>query len=117
MTLTEIKEKLKNLEPVHFELSHETVLLDSNTKLPVKLNIGDEQVFQRIKLCDQTERNHRLGCAHSSSNDTFNRLVEDLARQDEIIGKLQIQFNETVVHIYKLDHKKGDLEKLYAESL
>jgi len=117
MTLSEIKQNLNGFQFVHCGLSHEAVLLDRKSNLPVKNEISDENIYKRVDLCSLIDRKQRLGCAHSSANDTFNKLIDELPEKDFIIEKFRKQFNELIFQIYMLDHKKGNLEKNFAEAI
>ena len=116
MTLLEIKQKLSAYQVVHCGLSHEAVLLDRKTRIPVKLGNSHEEVYKRVQLCNLTDRNQRLGCAHSSANKAFTNIIEELPT-DPIIEKLKREFNKLIFQIYTLDHKKGNLERDFAETL
>lgn len=117
MTLTEIKQNLNSFQLIQCGLSHEAVQLDSKTNLPIMTGAIDKQFYKRVALCNLKDRKQRLGCAHSSANDKFNKLIDRLPENDEVIKKLKKEFNDVVLQIYMLDHKKGDLEKKYAELL
>lgn len=114
MTRQEIKQKLEAFELVQCGLKHELVKLDLGTKLPIKLTSSQDTEYQRISLCQLTDRQKRLGCAHSSSNAHFNRLIDALQTENLEIKTIQKKINNQIFNIYMLDHKKGDLEKEYA---
>jgi len=116
MTLSEIKEKLNEFQFINCGLRHEQVLLDTATILPVLGGAIDPPTYMRVNLCNIEDRRKRLGCAHSPSNDSFNRLLDQIPGDDDVIAQLQKQFNEVVLKIYVLDHQKGDLEKSIAEA-
>ena len=115
MTLSEIKQKLNAFQLIHCGLKHEEVLLDDKTRLPRMTGAIDEQVYKRQDLC--ANRKQRLGCAHSPANDHFKKLLDEIQANDPKIEKLKKEFNDLVLQIYMLDHKKGNLEKSFAESL
>lgn len=115
MTLSDIKQKLNAFQLIHCGLKHEEVLLDDETHLPRMTGAVDEQVYKRRDLC--ANRKQRLGCAHTSANSSFESLLNDLAKGDKYFMKFKNQFSEVVFQIYNLDHKKGNLEKKYAEYL
>ena len=115
MELAEVKEKLENFQLVQCGLSHEKVRLNPETSLPIKVKISEEEIFQRRDLCPADQRKKTLGCAHSSSNIAFERLIEDIASKDDTISLLKQRLNFQISEIYQLDHKKGDLEKARAK--
>lgn len=114
MTIKDIKQNIEAFELVPCGLKHELVKLDADSKRPIKHSISDKNQYQRIELCSLSDRNKRLGCAHSASNARFNRLIDQLETDDDIVIELQKNINAVIFKIYMLDHKKGDLEKEYA---
>lgn len=69
--------------------------------------------FQRSGLCRPESRKMLLGCAHTSANDRFCKLIDKAfvsGLLNETISPAVI-FNEIIIAIYKLDHERGDLEK------
>ncbi|ARV14485.1 hypothetical protein [Polaribacter sp. SA4-12] len=117
MTLHDIKSNLEDFELFQCGMYHEKVRLDPKTKLPLKTNIIGENQFLRIDLCNSKLRKKRLGCAHSSANLNFNELINKIEIDSIHIKEIQIKINETILNIYELDHKKGNLEKEFAEVL
>jgi hypothetical protein len=117
MTISELKNALNSFKVVPCKMHHERVLLDAKTGAPVKSDIGLDEIFTRVQLCNIDLRTERLGCAHTVAQKTFNGLLETMAAQDVDIQSLQVQFNEVILKIYLLDHKKGDLEIEYARCL
>ncbi|HAS46576.1 MAG TPA: hypothetical protein DCS93_39200 [Microscillaceae bacterium] len=110
MTLEQIKEALKAFKTVACKMYHEKVALDTITGLPETQSSPDGITFTRVSLC--AARHHRIGCAHTKANSQFNRLLDQLPREE--FAALQTQFNELINQIYFLDHQKGDAEKQLA---
>lgn len=115
MILHEIKSNLEEFELFQCGMYHEKVRLDTKTKLPLKTNIIGDNQFLRIDLCNSKLRKKRLGCAHSSANYNFNELINKIEIDSIHIKEIQRKINETILNIYELDHKKGNLEKDFAE--
>lgn len=106
MSLTEVIENLEQFTVVKCGMHHEKVLLDKD-ETPVKNVIGDDVSFARMQLCEG--RRQRLGCAHTSANDRFNRLLESVEHVAEI-PRLREEFNNLILKVYQLDHIVGNLE-------
>lgn len=117
ISLSEIRQNLNEFQLIQCGLKHEGVILDSKTHLPLKTGPLNEEIYKRVDLCNLKDRNQRLGCSHSFANSAFNRSIEELSKKDPIVEKLKEQFNEIVLKIYLLDHKKGNLEHTFAETL
>lgn len=113
----EIIEKIEEFEVFQCGLYHEKVKIDTTTKLPVKSNSVDEDCFSRVNLCDSRLRRKRLGCAHSSANYQFNNLINSIGIITDDIKETKDTLNATILKIYQLDHKKGDLEKEFAKAI
>jgi len=113
MTLVEIKQQIEAFQIVHCNLHHEVVRRDAHG-MPVKATVGGEEIFERVQLCKN--RAQRLGCAHSGANIRFKSIFASLEEADEIINKLLVAFDKTIISIYELDHQKGFLEKDLAEN-
>lgn len=110
MTLNQIKEALATFKTVSCKMYHEKVALDTTTGLPQTQPAPDGVTFTRVSLCEA--RHERIGCAHTRANSRFNRLLDQLPRQE--FAPFQAQFNELTNQIYFLDHQKGDAEKQLA---
>ncbi|MCL7754225.1 hypothetical protein MPF13_10670 [Polaribacter sp. Z022] len=117
MILNQIKKELNEFEIFKCEMYHEKVKTNSITKLPIKKCVDGKDVFIRVKLCNINLRQKRLGCAHSSVNLRFNALLDKIKVDTNKVNKIKIKFNQTINNIYLLDHKKGNLEKEYANLL
>ena len=115
MTILEIKQEINQFKLKKCDLSHEQVALDRDTLLPIKDIIQGEKMFQRVEICPQKDRNQQLACAHSGALIRFNEMTEEIAQQDQQVHELCTQLNNLMFEVYMLDHRKGDLEKLYAE--
>lgn len=117
MTLKEVKNKLQSFELFQCGMYHEKIKLDSKTKIPLKSTIQNDCSYLRENLCNIKLREKRLGCAHSPVNNRFNDLINEINIDSNQVKKIQINFNKTILDIYELDHKKGNLEKELAEIL
>lgn len=117
MTLLEIKEALIKFEVVQCGMYHEKVAIDQDTLLPIKVNNGIEEIYQRVNLCNAELRRWRLGCAHTSANDHFLNLICTIPNQNQTVEQIQQSYHILIGKICELDHQKGNLEKYYAQSL
>ena len=91
--------------------------MDAQTGQPIIKSSSIESYYERVPLCEITVRSKRLGCAHSSSNNNFLHLIDELKTDDQEIVKLKREISDLIIQIYALDHKKGDLEKELVDSL
>nr|WP_321235758.1 hypothetical protein [uncultured Psychroserpens sp.] len=111
--IPQILETIESFQIVKCDMFHEKVVVDVNER-PIHRFQDDTIVFDRVKLCDIKHRNKRLGCAHSSVNIKFERVLEDLALAlpecINQISELKNEFQSVVAEIYALDHKVGNLE-------
>lgn len=117
MTILQIKNKIEQFQVIKCDMYHEKVKLDTQTGQPIIKTSSNESYYERVPLCKITERSKRLGCAHSSSNNNFLHLIEELKTDDQEIFNLKKGISNLIIQIYALDHKKGDLEKELADSL
>ncbi len=110
MTFLQIKNKIEQFHIVKCDMYHEKVKLDK-TGQPIIKSSSNESYYERVPLCEITERSKRLGCAHSSSNSNFIHLIDEFKTDDQEIIKFKKEISDLINQIYALDHKKGDLEK------
>ena len=115
MDLIELKKNVNNFQLVQCGLYHEKVALDKQTNLPIKMEDLGTNEFQRVKLCNSEDRNHRLGCSHSIAGANFNSILDELIKADKSIETIKKEFNSILLSIYLLDHQTGNLEKKHAE--
>ncbi|MBO6607911.1 hypothetical protein [Psychroserpens sp.] len=109
-----IEDKLSDFQIVKCRMFHESIALDAQGN-PSYKRIGNDQIFDRVSLCDHNIRRKRLGCAHTGANIKFEQLLEALAENhpkyaSEIL-ELRDQFNSTISRIYTVDHEMGFLER------
>lgn len=111
MTLLQIKEKLEQFQVVKCDMYHEKIKLDIKTGQPISKETSNGSSYERVNLCGVVERSKRLGCAHSSSNNNFLNLIDELKTNDQEIINFKKRISDLILQIYTLDHKKGELEK------
>ncbi len=93
--------QLANYKVVKCGMHHEKV---------VGGGVGTE-TLERNGLCATRERSVRLGCAHASSDRSFRSILSEMETYDRRFGALKEDFSKAMIQVYRLDHKKGDLEK------
>lgn len=111
MTTLQIKNKIEQFQVVKCDMYHEKIKLDIQTGQPVLKGTSNDSYYERVNLCGIVERSKRLGCAHSSSNNSFLNLIDELKTDDQEIINLKKRISNLILQIYTLDHKKGELEK------
>ncbi|WP_298900283.1 hypothetical protein [uncultured Psychroserpens sp.] len=111
--ITHLLKKIQEFQVIKCNMHHERVVFNANRK-PVYRKTANEYFFDRVNLCDAKLRKQRLGCAHSSVNQNFAKVIDDLAQQlpkkAQQILRFKKQCNNIVNKIYQLDHEKGQLE-------
>ncbi|MCD2260746.1 hypothetical protein [Psychroserpens luteolus] len=111
--ISNLLEKIQAFQVVKCNMHHERVAFDSHKK-PIYRQTDKDIFFDRVSLCDVKHRKLRLGCAHSSVNMNFIRLLEsleqELPQQSPQFLVFKETFNDLISKIYALDHKKGQLE-------
>ena len=111
--INKLRLQFQKFEIVKCGMYHEHVVFGLNKK-PVYREDNKTLVFNRVELCNTEDRVVRLGCAHSSSNHSFEELLDSLSallpRKSLLILNLKNEFKAVVSRIYMLDHKKGQLE-------
>lgn len=117
MTILQIKNKIEQFQVIKCDMYHEKVKVDAQTGHPIMKSSTIESYYERVPLCEITVRSKRLGCAHSSSNNNFLHLIDEINTDDQEIVKLKKEISDLIIQIYALDHKKGDLEKELMDSL
>jgi len=95
---------------------HEKIKMDT-TGQPILNRTSNDSYYERMNLCGTSERSKRLGCAHSSSNNNFLNLIDQLKTDDQKIVDLKKEICNLILQVYTLDHKKGELEKELVISL
>lgn len=68
----------------------------------------------RLGFCSHEVRKHRLGCAHTMANENFLAVLAPVVSEDPLIAALCLYLRDHIDQIYRLDHKKGDLDKQHA---
>lgn len=111
MTILQIKQKLEQFQVVKCDMYHEKIKLDIHTGQPILKETSNGSSYERVNLCGIVERSKRLGCAHSSSNNSFLNLIDELKTNDQVIINFKKRISDLILQIYTLDHKKGELEK------
>lgn len=109
-----LKEKISNLEIIECGMVHEKVKFDGNNN-PTK---KDAENFNRNSLCPAHIRNNRIGCGHTMVRTKLKEILNNLANytdQKNKINELIKRLNNLDAKIGAVDHKKGHLEKEYAE--
>ena len=106
----DLLEKIKNLKSVRCGLTHERVLIDKNSKLPITRNIK-EIIYDRIGLCRPEIRSERISCGHTTAHLPLLKALEILESEGIIKTDLRTELKRLLNRIYQLDHKKGDAEK------
>ncbi|QKJ30249.1 hypothetical protein HQ865_10895 [Mucilaginibacter mali] len=104
--LADIKSKLAPYHTAFCGLKHEQV-----TEVYSDEN-GD--YFKRYGFCDKAARKYRLGCAHTSANDEFCRIILSACEQFPGAQALAEHFGELFLNVYMMDLTKGALEKQLA---
>ena len=111
--IMETFDDIKSFDVVQCSMHHEKVAFDKKGS-PIHSLQGNSVVFDRIQLCAPEYRCLNIGCAHSSSNIKFERLLEHLEtllpKDADQIMLFKNQFQSTITKIYALDHKVGHLE-------
>ena len=116
MTILQIKNKIEQFHVVKCDMYHEKIKMD-NTGQPILNRTSNDSYYERMNLCETSERSKRLGCAHSSSNNNFLNLIDQLKTDDQKIVDLKKEISDLILQVYTLDHKKGELEKELVISL
>jgi len=111
MTILQIKNKIEQFQVVKCDMYHEKIKLDIQTGQPILKGTSHDSYYERVNLCGIAERSKRLGCAHSSSNNSFLNLIDELKTNDQEIINFKKRIRSLILQIYTLDHKKGELEK------
>ncbi len=106
--LIEAKEKLHLLKSVRCRMTHERVLIDRHSNLPVA-GITPEMEFKRRDLCDAAKRSVNLACSHTmarySISDALDVLEEFGANETR---REELNYLNTTIH--NLDREKSDAE-------
>ena len=73
--------------------------------------------FIRYDLCAKEIRRHRLGCAHAMSNQNFKNILELLSDYSDDFKLFLPKLDSLILRIYQTDHKKGYLDKEFANAI
>ena len=111
MTILQIQKKIKQFQVVKCDMYHEKIKLDIKTGQPILKETSNGSSYERVNLCGVVQRSKRLGCAHSSSNNSFLNLIDGLKTNNQEIINIKKRISDLILQIYTLDHKKGELEK------
>ncbi|MEE9407383.1 MAG: hypothetical protein V3V28_04825 [Polaribacter sp.] len=117
MTILQIKNKIKQFQVVKCDMYHEKIKLNNKTSQPILNTTSNDFSYERMSLCAKNKRSERLGCAHSSSNNSFINLIEELKIENQEIDSLKKRISDSILQVYSLDHIKGELEKELVISL
>lgn len=109
-SLEEIKNKLAAYEIVYCGMHHEKVALDPDSGKPLSDGDPNNPVYQRVALCDTSLRRVRLGCSHTSANNAFGNQLAVLCDTHPEFQPLKQKFDNKILALYSLDHRKGNLE-------
>ncbi len=107
--LIESREQLMRLKAIACRMSHERVLIDRKTQLPVA-GIVPEIEFQRVGLCDSAKRSKNPACSHTMARYSIENAL-DILEQCGKYSDWRAEFNDLNNRIHLLDHKKGEAEK------
>jgi hypothetical protein len=99
-------------------LSHEALVTDRISGLPVFYDVNGEKIFSTVGFCKRQDRGAFLQCAHSMA---WYRLIDHLNELKATVhaGKLYLPVDEIqkiMLGIFELDHLRSDLEKSRAMS-
>jgi hypothetical protein len=94
-------------------LSHEALVTDSISGLPVSYDVNGEKIFSTIGFCQRQDRGTFLQCAHSMAwyrfIDSLNELKSTAYAGDLYLPVDEIQ--KIMLGIFELDHLRSNLEK------
>ncbi|OCX53744.1 hypothetical protein BEL04_05500 [Mucilaginibacter sp. PPCGB 2223] len=107
--LADIKLKLQTYQTAYCGLKHERVVELASP--------GGASFAKRYGFCDRLTRKYRLGCAHTTANEEFCRLVLSLGEQMPGIQAIAEDLDELFSYVYITDIAKGSLEKQLAFAL
>ena len=118
--LSSLREDLLALCAVKCRMSHERVLKDPDTMLPLVYRFP-EGSYRRVGLCSPEVRAQRLGCSHTTARIKLENAIQELAINDAddsgpgSILTRELNWLDNEIHL--LDHRKGKAEKTLAEVL
>jgi hypothetical protein len=118
--LRSLREEIATLCIVKCRMSHERVVRDGESGLPVICRFP-EGSYQRVGLCTAEIRAKRLGCSHTSARIKLDDAIKKLATSYRGNNAASLLFSSELVWlnnaIHLLDHRKGEAEKSLARIL
>ena len=118
--LRSLREEIAKLCIVKCRMSHERVVRDSASGLPMMCRFPEDS-YQRVGLCTPEIRAKRLGCSHTSAriklDDAINMLGRCCGGNLASNGPLSSELAWLNNAIHLLDHRKGEAEKRLARIL
>ena len=113
--LSSLREEIAGLSIVKCRMSHERVLSESGSMLPVKSKLFPG-CYERIGLCSPELRAQRLGCSHTSARVRLATAVDELSKETDQATAWSQELNYLDNEIHLLDHRKGEAEAVLART-
>jgi len=104
--LSQIVSKLESYHTAYCSLKHEQVVSTSYFE--------NTTTFKRYGFCDQATRKQRIGCAHTSANGAFYKIMLSAGTQVPDAKAWADKVEQLFLEIYLIDFVKGALEKQLA---
>lgn len=104
--LLEVREELNRMAAVKCRMTHERVLIDPKTGLPVA-GIAPEMEFRRRDLCRDAKRNANLACSQTMARYSMAKALEVLEQTGKYCADWRAEFDNPNSESFSLERKHG----------